>query len=110
MSTVPPPPSDLSGRLEFARKSGGLSSRRLSALAGIAQAAAGMIERGVVPTPTTETVVKIANVLGVTLDWLIAGVGPEPEPEAIRAAVAAAEAAFEAQRAAAPAPAAVEGG
>ena len=97
MSTPPTCPTSLAGRLSFAREAAGLSSRRVSALAGIAQALTGQIERGVTHAPTTDTIQKIASVLGVTIDWLVTGAGPMPEPETIRQAAARAEAAYAAR-------------
>lgn len=52
-----------------------------------------MIGRGIVTAPRIDVVSKIAEALGVSLDWLIRGEGPEPEPEAVRAAVERARAA-----------------
>jgi len=84
MVEAPPDLSGIGGRLRYAREAAGLSSRQLSQRAGIAQAIAGMIERGATRAPTTETVQRIASVLGVSLDWLIAGTGQAPSPEDIR--------------------------
>lgn len=75
------------------REIGGLSARRLSDLANVAEASAAQIERGFTQSPRTETIAKLAQVLGASLDWLIAGAGDPPDAEAIAVAIAKAEAA-----------------
>lgn len=72
------------------REVSGLSRRELSLLAGLAQAQAGMIERGEIAAPSTDTAAKLCAVLGCSLDWLIAGTGEKPSREHVCTAVAAA--------------------
>jgi transcriptional regulator with XRE-family HTH domain len=84
---------DTVSRLTRARKLGGLSGRQLSQLAGVADGFASMIERGVSRAPSFGVMDAFALVLGVSLDWLAHGIGPEPTAEQIKAAVEAARAA-----------------
>lgn len=64
-----------------------LSSRELSELAELADTHVRLIERGERLAPSVETISRLACVLGVSLDWLIRGDGPEPTAEHVRAAV-----------------------
>jgi transcriptional regulator with XRE-family HTH domain len=78
-------------RLRVAReKAEGLSQRELSRLAGVAEGAVWFIETQ--PDRRTDAWLldRVASVLGVSLDWLVRGIGPEPTADAIREAVAAA--------------------
>lgn len=80
------------GRLQKAREMSGLSRRALSVMAGLAESHVGQLERGVGPKPGAGVLAAICGVLGVSLDWLVLGQGPEPEEEAVLAAVEAARA------------------
>lgn len=71
---------------------GGLSQRELSLLAGLTGSHVGLIEQGRVDEPGAATLAKVAEVFGVTLDWLALGVGAAPRPEQVAASVAAARA------------------
>lgn len=71
---------------------GGLSQRELSLLAGLAGSHVGLIEQGRVDEPGAATLAKVAEVCGVTLDWLALGAGAAPRPEQVAASVAAARA------------------
>lgn len=84
---------DLPSRLEAARSYAGLSANELSKLAGLSSSHVGMIGRGHVHAPRIDVVSKIAEALGVSLDWLVRGEGPEPDAAAVRAAVERARAA-----------------
>lgn len=103
-------PSALGRRLRHARKlarlPGGekLSGRELSELAKLSAAAVGHVESGLVQSPTAATVVSLARVLGVSVEWLMTGVGPEPDAPAVRQAVGAARTLRGPRRAAEPAP------
>jgi transcriptional regulator with XRE-family HTH domain len=74
-------------RLKRARKMAKVSRRELSLLAELAQAVVGIIERNPGATPSAETMMKLAGVLGVSLDWLIAGRDPVPTRSEVRTAV-----------------------
>lgn len=74
-------------RLARARKLGGLSGRQLSQLAGVADGFVAMIERGASRAPAFGVICRLTEVLGVSLDWVAHGTGPDPTPEQIRAAV-----------------------
>jgi transcriptional regulator with XRE-family HTH domain len=54
-----------------------------------------LIESGERPTPSPATLSMLAQVLGISLDWLIDGKGPVPSVDGIRAAVEAAKAVYE---------------
>lgn len=71
---------------------GGLSQRELSLLAGLNGSHVGLIEQGRVTEPGGATMAKLAEVFGVSLDWLVLGVGAAPRPEQVVASVEAARA------------------
>jgi HTH-type transcriptional regulator, cell division transcriptional repressor len=70
-----------------------LPASELSELAGLGTSHAGMIERGDVKTPSGLVLVKLASVLGVSVEWLVQGVGPEPKAKRVAAAIERARAA-----------------
>src|SRR3990167_5017848 len=70
-----PPPDEIRDRLRRARALAGLHAHELGALAGLAEAHVGAIERGTIARPSAATLSAIARVLGVSLDWLIDGRG-----------------------------------
>lgn len=72
----------LSDRLRIAREAAGLTARKLSKLAGLAEGHVAMIERGTVEDGSVQTIGKIARALGVSLDWLVFGKGEGPRPTA----------------------------
>lgn len=80
--------TDLPSRLEHARVLAGLSQQELSKLSGLAGSHARLIATGVVESPRVEAAERLARTLGVSLDWLVSGVGPEPTSEQVQAAVA----------------------
>jgi transcriptional regulator with XRE-family HTH domain len=81
-------------RLRWAREIAGISQRHLSKLAGLkSEQHVRLIEVSEKPQNLgIETVSALAGALGVTIDWLHNGIGPEPTAEAIRESVAAAQA------------------
>ena len=79
----------LADRLRYARDAAGCPAVTLAALAGLASAHVGMIERGERTRLEYSTLSRIARVLGVSAEWLGEGIGPEPTPDAVRAAVEA---------------------
>lgn len=60
-------------RLRDARERAGLSARALDERAGITPGHTSLIETGRRESPSVDTVRKISEALGVSLDWLIAG-------------------------------------
>ncbi len=78
-------------RIFEARKMSGLSAALLGEKAGLSKAIVSMLEGGQRENPHVNTVSAIAKVLGVSVEWLISGIGPEPKSEAVRATVAAGE-------------------
>lgn len=65
----------------------GLAARELDRLAQKTPGHAGLIEGRPKSDVMAGTVLAYADVLGVSLDWLVAGRGSEPEPEIVHAAV-----------------------
>lgn len=55
-----------------------LSQRRLAALAGTAPALVRQIEVGKRSNSELKTITGLADVLGLTLDWLVHGIGQAP--------------------------------
>lgn len=76
-------------RLRWARELGGISARRLDELADLTAGHSNGIESGRRQNPETKTVQKLVRVLGLSLDWLLNGVGEPPTLEGVRAAVQA---------------------
>lgn len=74
-------------RLKRAREMAGLSARALSSLAGLTPSHVSLIEAGQ-PGIGSKTAMKLAGVLGVSLDWLLTGHGEAPTKESIQKAVA----------------------
>ena len=72
------------------REAAGISARELDRLASLGQGHSRLIEIGVRPNVEAETARKLAVALGVSLDWLIGGVGDPPTVTRIRRAVDAA--------------------
>jgi transcriptional regulator with XRE-family HTH domain len=77
-------------RIRLVRELGGISSRELSRLSGLAPPHVWMIETGEIQRPDAITLLRIARTTGCRLDWLIAGGAPTPTREIIRASIAAA--------------------
>ena len=71
----------LPGRLRCSLRAADIAATELDRLAGLGRGHSAMILSGVKPNPTTSTLERLASVLGVSLDWLVRGVGPEPEPD-----------------------------
>jgi transcriptional regulator with XRE-family HTH domain len=66
----------------------GLPARQLDALAGLATNHVANIESERLSDDVqSSTARKLCGVLGVSLDWLISGEGPEPKAKHVRAAV-----------------------
>lgn len=82
-----PPKSPLGRRLKKARDLAELSGRDLSDLAKASVNMVSLIERGVTLSPRSQVLENLADVLGISLDWLVRGLGPEPTREQIRTAV-----------------------
>lgn len=81
----------LSERVKQARAlAGSLGNRELDRLAGLAEGHTWAIETGARTNAEARTVAAIAGVLGVSLDWLVAGHGRAPSARTVRAAVAVA--------------------
>jgi transcriptional regulator with XRE-family HTH domain len=68
-----------------------LSSSQVSQLAGLVRTHVWLIETSARTNFTIDTIARIAEVLGVSLDWLYRGVGRAPTPGSVRAAIARAK-------------------
>jgi transcriptional regulator with XRE-family HTH domain len=79
--------SDVGRRIIRARELAGVSSRELSMLANRSHSALGHVERGVQSGVRISTLVEVSRVLGVSLEWLANGAGPEPTVAQVTAAV-----------------------
>jgi transcriptional regulator with XRE-family HTH domain len=79
-------------RIVWARALAQVSGSELARLSGLARSHVQLLESGARSTPQTDTALALARVLGVSLDWLVRGIGPEPTADAIREAIAAARA------------------
>jgi transcriptional regulator with XRE-family HTH domain len=79
-------------RLRKARKLAQISARELDRLAGRTPGHAGLIEHRPGADVMAGTVLAYADVLGLSLDWLIAGRGAEPIAARVQAAVVEARA------------------
>lgn len=66
----------LAERLHEARCRAGLSARALDGKAGITVGHTALIESGRRERPAAETVRKLADALGVSIDWLVSGSPP----------------------------------
>ncbi len=88
--------TSIAERVRWLRASAGLSMRSLSDLAGLDPSHVRLIESGERDDPRSKTLSQLANVTGVTLDWLIDGKGDTPDPDAVRAAVGRARGASDA--------------
>lgn len=80
----------LARRLRRLRRAAEISARALDALARLAPGHTALIESGRRVAPSTATASALSAVLGVSLDWLIAGRGEPPSDDVIRASVDAA--------------------
>ncbi len=74
--------SGLATRLRFARDDAGLSARALDAAAGITAGHTSQIEAGRRTAVAIETVRRLAEALGVSIDWLVTGFPPRKRPRA----------------------------
>lgn len=94
-------PQDMADRLALARSytkngSGGpLSTSALARLAGLVRTHVYLIESRKRTNFTIDTIAQLADVLGVSIDWLYAGKGLPPDRETVLAAVRKCEAAAE---------------
>ncbi len=75
----------VSERLRSFRKAGESPASVLSVRAGLSQDMVRQIEAGLIKSPSAEVLVRLADALGVPVDWLIAGRGPSPSAAAIAA-------------------------
>lgn len=65
-------------RLQRIREDRGYSRRELDRRASISEGMTSLLERDMRDHYEAQTIVRIAEVLGVTTDWLLRGVGPDP--------------------------------
>ena len=65
-------------RLTRAREAAGLNRSALALRAGLNPSHVRLIEEGEREDPSGTTLAKLAEVLGVSLDWLVRGIGDGP--------------------------------
>lgn len=87
-------PSPVGVRLQETRQLIELAARELDRLADTTEGHTSLIESGVVQNITLDTAGKLAGVLGVTLDWLLAGRGTAPSAASVQMSVDAARASY----------------
>lgn len=92
MSTTHPSPTHKE-RLRDLVQLAGITSDKLSSLAGLSQAHVGMLIRGDIATMRSTTAKAIASITGCSLDWLLSGDGAPPTRDGVRAKIAEAIAA-----------------
>lgn len=83
-------PSEVGTRVASLRELAGLSARELSILADLSPSMVGHIEAGRVQQPGVDTILRLADVMGASLSYLIKGEGRAPSKagcaEAVRVA------------------------
>jgi len=76
----------LGQRLRQLRTSAGIAADELSERGGFSHSLVSHIETGQIANPGARTTARLAELLGASLDWLIAGAGSPPTVEQSRAA------------------------
>ncbi len=82
-----PERAGIATRLSHCVREAGLSLREVDALAGTTECHARMVSTGKILDPRVSTLCAFADIFGVSLDWLVRGVGERPTAEALVAAV-----------------------
>lgn len=73
-------------RLKWARGHSGLTQKEVSDRAGLSDNHVGFIEQERFKSVNVKTASAIAGVFGVSTEWLLLGVEPDPTPEQIASA------------------------
>lgn len=68
----------LMGRVRLGRVKRGWSRRELADRAGMSTSYVSLLESGAWETPTLPSLTKLAKALGVSVQWLAFGDGPDP--------------------------------
>lgn len=89
-TTTPVVVQSLPERLRYLRTVAGLKPADLDKLAGLGRGHSRMVEAGERYRIEALTLANLAEVYGVSMDWLYRGLGEQPTEEAIREAVASA--------------------
>jgi transcriptional regulator with XRE-family HTH domain len=79
--------TSVSARLGKLCEDAGVSHESVSLSAGLAGGHVGLIVTGRVKRPSADVLAKIADVLGVSLDWIVLGRGEEPDAGVVRTRV-----------------------
>lgn len=74
-------------RLRWLRESVGASAREIDRLAGLHECHLSVLENAKHDRVSAKTLTALAGVYGVSLDWLIRGIGEPPLEEHVRKAV-----------------------
>lgn len=77
----------MAGRLKRLCAGANVSHESVSHAAGLSAGHVGVIVNGHVKSPRVDATARIARALGVSLDWLVSGEGPEPDPMAVSARI-----------------------
>jgi hypothetical protein len=84
---APRHPTALGARVRRLREWADIHAPDVDALAGLPRGKTLLIEEGYMQMPRAPTLVAIAHLFGVDLEWLAVGAGDDPQPEDVRAAV-----------------------
>lgn len=76
-------------RLRIARKKAEVSTKELDRLAELRPGHTWAVENSKSGNADTKTLAKLAGVLGLSLDYLVCGEGPEPSEQDVKASVEA---------------------
>lgn len=87
--------SEFAERLRSTRELGEVPAYELAKLAGLSAAYVGHLERGRVKKPGMDAVASLARVLGVSIDYLVAGTGDPPTKDSVMSAIQSAREARE---------------
>lgn len=74
-------------RVKFVRSLTGLSSNRLSSIAGLHRSTVRVLERGERKTGAASTLIALARVTGAPPDWLMTGMGSAPTRQSVKRAI-----------------------
>ena len=78
----------IGSRVKRLRTKSDLSTESLGLLAGMSRSYVGNLERDEIFNPSGKALLQIANILGTNVEFLVSGIGSEPEEAKVRASVA----------------------
>lgn len=80
-------PSELGRRLRETREAAGIPASALGVAAGASRDFVRQVEEGLIARPSLALVAGVAEVLGVSLDWLVSGRGEGPGAQELESAL-----------------------